>query len=245
MNRHYGSRSTFGGFSLAALLCAASTSTLLADVPTMSAHIVGAEGGKVIFTPTLNDFHTDSDGMQVLNAPVVYENLWGANATTWTIEELKYDIDPIVYNNQIFFNNSAVSQSYVVTVTLPTTWPSPNSIRGSIDTSIIGTDTTISAPPLGAIYSALIDGVTVQTLQDAPFSLGTTQSATSDYVDFGYDLSNIAVGSSIGIRLQFTLSPGDTAAILSDFEVVDVIPEPGTLSLLLLGVGALVWRRRS
>jgi len=243
MKKYFGGRSTLGGLTLAALLCAASTSTLWANVPTISANIVGAEQGMITYAPSVADFHLGTDGMLELNAPVAYSGIW-SGAADWTIEELKYDTDPIVYNNILLQNNSLVSQSYVITVNLPTTWPSPNSIRGSIDTSIIGTDTTISAPPLGAIYSALIDGVTVQTLQAAPFSLGTTQSATSASVNFGYDLSGIAVTSSIGIKIAFTLSPGDTAAILSDFEVVDVIPEPGTLSLLLLGVGALVWRRR-
>jgi hypothetical protein len=42
-------------------------------------------------------------------------------------------------------------------------------------------------------------------------------------------LSAIPVTSSIGIQLRFTLTPGDTASILSRFDVV--IPEPATMTL--------------
>jgi hypothetical protein len=55
------------------------------------------------------------------------------------------------------------------------------------------------------------------------------------------------VTSSIGIQLRFMLSPGDTAAILSRFDVVPV-PEPSTLLLSALGLVAIVrvgWRRRA
>jgi hypothetical protein len=55
-------------------------------------------------------------------------------------------------------------------------------------------------------------------------------------------LNNVAVTTDIGIVLRFQLTPGDTAAIISDFEIVEV-PEPGTLSLGLLA-GALLFLRR-
>ena len=60
---------------------------------------------------------------------------------------------------------------------------------------------------------------------------------------FDPDVNAVAVGSSIGIVVKFELSPGDTAAIISDFEVA-VIPEPGSLALVLLGGCVVIWRFR-
>ena len=149
--------------------------------------------------------------------------------------------DLIIYNNLLLQNNSDVVQSYVVPITLAGSFSAPNEIRGSIDTSVIGADSLVSAPVGGAVYSAKIDGFVVHTLQNDPFSLGTSQSATSDFQEFGFTPSPFPVVSSIGIELSFDLSPGDTISILSDFQVV---PEPGTLAMLLMGGGVLLWRRR-
>ncbi len=165
-------------------------------------------------------------------------------APWFTVHELRFDADPLIYGNLLIQNVSAVTQTYTLGFTLPTTWAAPNLIRGSIDTSIIGTSATISALPNSSIYSALIDNNTVRTLQVYPFSLSTPQSANTSTAQFGFDPSNIPVNSSIGIFINFSLSPGDTAAIVSDFEVV-AVPEPGSVGLALLGGATLLaWRRR-
>jgi len=166
-----------------------------------------------------------------------------------TVQELNFlAADPIsgplIYGNMLVQNNTAALQTYTVGFTLPTTFPGPNLIRGSVDTSIIGTDGTISALANSSIYSAQIDFLAVRTLQGFPFTLSTTQSANSSSAQFGFDLNNAAVTSSIGILLQFQLSPGDTAAIISDFQVV-AVPEPSSMALLLAGGALLIWRRRS
>lgn len=159
-----------------------------------------------------------------------------------TVQELRYDADPLLYGNVLVQNVSAVPQIYTFGFSLATTWPAPSLMRGSIDTSLIGTDALISAVTNSSIYTAQIDFGTVRTLQDYPFMLSTPQDAVSSSAQFGFELNNIPVNSSIGIQLRFTLSPGDTATIVSDFEVVQV-PEPGTLALLLLG-GVAFWFRR-
>src|SRR6185295_15130256 len=119
----------------------------------------------------------------------------------------------------------------------------PSLFRGSVHTSIIGTSATISTVPGSPIYAAQIDGLTVRTLQNNPFSLSTPQDAGGASASFGYELNNTAVTSSMGIALTFQLTPGATAAIISDFEI-KAIPEPGTLTLLLVGGSILIWRCR-
>ena len=182
-----------------------------------------------------------SSDMWELSAPETYME---PGAVQLTVQELRYANDPIVYNSILVQNIAASVQTYTFGVSLATTWTAPNSIRGSIDTSLIGTDAQVASVAGVSIYTAMIDFAAVRTLQDAPFMLTTPQDAVSASDAFGYDLSNIAVNSSIGIQLRFSLSPGDTATIVSDFEVVDVIPEPGTMALLLLGGSLLIWRRR-
>jgi hypothetical protein len=43
------------------------------------------------------------------------------------------------------------------------------------------------------------------------------------------------VTSNIGIQLRFSLTPGDTAAILSRFDVTE-IPEPASAALVGIGL---------
>jgi len=230
--------------SLSLLLLAAMTPAVSAQpgpptvVPNLALHAPGL-GIAQTNRPDAAAFQLASDGKSwELIAPY---NVPGA---PWlTVRELRYDPEPIVYGNFLVQNVSGVTQTYTVGYSLPTTWPAPNLIRGSIDTSIIGTDGQISAVTNSAIYSAQIDFNTVKTLQDYPFTLWTPQDAKSASAQFGFDVNAVAVNSSIGIELKFQLSPGDTAAIISDFEVT-TIPEPSSLALALLGACVVVWRCR-
>lgn len=231
------------GLVLSLTLYVAGTPTVSAQpttVPTFSLTAQGVQSG-INFAPQATDFTLLPDGHRWDWSPVAGYTLPIDGVATLTFRDVGIDTDPLVYNNILVQNVSGVNQTYTFVVTLPTTWLAPNSIRGSIDTSVIGTDTLLTAPAGGSVYTALIDGSPVQTLQNAPFALGTSQSATSAFTQFGYQASMIPVNSSISIQLTFTLTPGDTAAILSDFEV---IPEPGTLALLLLGGTAWAWRRQ-
>jgi hypothetical protein len=78
-------------------------------------------------------------------------------------------------------------------------------------------------------------------MQDSPFSLSTPADAVSSSDAFGWVNNNVPVTSDMGITLNFTLSPGDTATIISDFEIT---PEPGTLAMIALGGIVLGLRRR-
>jgi hypothetical protein len=198
--------------------------------------MLGYEGEEV-FALSFDEFEQDGKKWKLKEAQVFSDAFGGAGSIT--IQELEYDPDPLIYHNILVNNPTGSDQTYDLTISLPTTFAAPNVIRGSIDTSLIGPDATVSALLGSSVYTALIDGSGVRTLQDYPFSLTTPQDAVSASESFGPEGNGTAVTSSIGIRLNFTLSPGDTATIISDFEVT---PEPGTL--VLLGLGALLAFRR-
>jgi len=231
------------GAVLTALFCAAMTMRVAAQPSVVPSFTVNAPGLGIAatHTPSSSAFQLSADGKSWELKPDGRFHIPGAPFAE--VLSLRYDPDPLIYGNFLVQNNTATDQIYTVGFTIPTTFAAPSLIRGSIDTSIIGTSGLISTVAAFPIYSAQIDFNTVQTLQNSPFSLATTQGAVSSSAQFGFDLNNIPVTSSIGILLRFQLSPGDTAAIISDFEIV-AVPEPGTMALVLLGAGLLFYRRQ-
>jgi hypothetical protein len=217
----------------------------LSSVPTVSAQTnlphIGVTWGTGTYsgwTPGASNYRIGTDGRTwELISPIEYTGLFAKV----TVQEFRFDDDPIIYNNILVQNTTGVNQIYTIDISLPTTFTAPNQFRGSVHTSIIGTSATISTVGGFPIYSAQIDFSTVRTLQNNPFSLSTPQDAGGASASFGYDLNNIPVTSSMGIQLRFQLTPGATAAIISDFQI-EPIPEPGTLTLALLGATILMWR---
>ena len=190
-------------------------------------------------TPTLESYRPaqDADGGFELVAPRDFDIL--NNRAHVRIEELQFDPDPFVLNNILVTNTTNATQIFSAFVGLPTTFPAPNVISGNVRTSVIdgGLDgATVATVPGQPLYQAQIDGVTVQPLQNDPFSVtapvgGSNTAAAS----FGPQGNNVPVNSNIGIQLRFTLTPGDTASILSRF---DVVPEPA--SVVMIGIGLAV-----
>ncbi len=185
------------------------------------------------------------DGMLKLKDHVMWEGVLGGTADIELVG-LEFDPDPFVLNNILVTNTSATTQTYTIGTILPTTFAPPSLISGSITTQAIdgGSDgAVVAALPGGAIYKALIDGLTVATMQEDVFLVTAPAQGVNNALDnFGPTVNALAVNSFIGITLTFTLTPGDTASILSRFDVVE-IPEPATLSLLVLA-GVTLLRRR-
>jgi hypothetical protein len=160
------------------------------------------------------------------------------------ILDLDFNPDPFVLNNILVTNTTASTQIFSVTVGLPTTFAGPNLISGNITTSVIdgGNDgATISSVVGQPIYKAQIDFNTVATLQNHPFSVVTPGSSSAS-ASFGPTLSAVPVLNNIGIVLTFQLTAGDTAAILSRFDVV--VPEPTSLVLASL-IGIAIYASRA
>ncbi|MCC7406704.1 MAG: PEP-CTERM sorting domain-containing protein [Phycisphaeraceae bacterium] len=241
------------------VVCACSLSLLLAlftapalaygdaapSLPVITCNVSGYTGTWQL-APQWSEFEIDPDtGKYKLKAASEYTGLWGGT-TDILINELEFDPDPSVFNNVLIVNNSAVTQTYTISISLPTIFPGPSNLFGDITTQVIdqGADgATIAAVTGSSIYSALIDFVTVRTMQDDPFSVTAPPTGVNNALDsFGPELFAGNVTSSIGIQLRFTLSPGDAAAILSRFDVL-AVPEPASLALVSLGLFALSRRR--
>jgi hypothetical protein len=195
------------------------------------------------YSPPQTAYAPSPDGYQlsyVLDAYGVCDN-----TSNIKIQKLEFNSDPFVLNNILVTNTTAVNQIYSVTVGLPTTFGAPNMIGGTITTSVIDADasggatlSTVSGQP---IYKAQIDFNTVATLQNAPFNVSTPGSNSAS-ASLALSPNALPVLNNIGIVLTFQLTPGDTAAILSRF---DVIPEPtGLLWCALVVVGIFRHRRR-
>lgn len=234
-------------FSLAAAAATSQAGTINAgNLPTITVDDEGFAGPPWQYSPALDVLQNLPDHGRKLGVPTALMHIQGNRADV-VIDELEFDPDPFVLNNIMITNTTATTQIYTVGIALPTTFPGPNTISGNVRTDVIdgggaagATVATVAGFP---IYAAQIDFTNVATLQNDPFSVtappaGSNSSAAS----FGPSANAMAVASNIGIQLRFSLTSGDTASILSRF---DVVPEPASFGLSVMGVLIIVGSRRS
>jgi hypothetical protein len=197
-----------------------------------------------------------NSGTYTLSAPKVTPN---GTISAWSSY---YNVDPQVSNNFTVVNTTGVAQIFTVSVTSPIAPVAPTSLmRGSIGITLtdegplVGDETDGSALLTSVlstdVYQAFLDGalVPVQTLLLDPYTqscglANCTQVATAS---FGIPVRIPGPGAttSMGITVQFELSPGDSAAVTSTFNIIPV-PEPSTALGFGLGLlGLAVARRRS
>jgi hypothetical protein len=167
---------------------------------------------------------------------------------------MTFDIDPVVTGITAVTNNNLISsQQFTMVFTLPTGPIGPStltggSLQGGV-TDNTGDGATLSTAAGSAFYQGLIDGVSdpARTLYADPqsFAAGAFLSNNVPNIAFGTPIPSLpspAVAANIGIRLDFILTPGDSASFTSNFVVV--VPEPATGVLVALGLVALAAHRR-
>src|SRR6185503_1888233 len=152
--------------------------------------------------------------------------------TDWSMQfNIDGDIDPQVQNFIALTNNSGVVNTYSITVFLPTiAIPGGSLMDGSVGGSVTdgnGDGFAQVTTALGApLYQGLIDGVGpgAASLYTDPYSAtvgvsGGTANVLATSFGQPFPVGGPAVVGNIGIRLQFTLTPGDTIALTSFFRV--------------------------
>lgn len=230
---------------------------LFAPVAAHATHIVDMTVGIVGDMTTLDDAELScSAGSCYLTGPV------SGGSGDWMLQStsLTLDSDPSVLAITAVTNTSAVTQTFVINVTLPIApaFGPPSLIQGSISGSLTDTSSatgfgTVGSASLAAVtgssvYSGLIDGSSVRTLLDDPFSVAVLVNNGSSVIgpaDFGIPVREsiaVATTTDIGIELRFELSAGDSASFTSVFDVIP-IPEPNTAGLVGLGLMVFAVRR--
>jgi hypothetical protein len=192
-------------------------------------------------TPTANCAST---------GPVWVGGSEGLRLDSWN---LFLDEDPVVSATVAVTNLSLSTQQYTLLFTLPISpIPGATVVGGSIQggaTDNNGDGVTLSAPTASSFYTALIDAVAVQSLYTAPqtFSAGSFLSLNVPNLAFGTPIpsqAGPAALSSIAVRLDFLLTPGDSATFTGNF-VVQPIPVPAAAWLLgsALGLFGVIRRK--
>ncbi len=173
------------------------------------------------------------------------------NAYTLRWWDMEFNTDPFISGNSAVTNNTGVTQTFTLLFTLPIAPPvTPSSLMGGstgytvTDANFSGAALLSTVSPGTSLYAGRIDGVDVLPLYPDLTTLAVASAGMSNSMNTsaglpGPTIPGPAALASIGIKHHFTLSPGDEASFTSFFIVV---PEPGTLALLLLG-GVLLRRR--
>lgn len=154
-----------------------------------------------------------------------------------------------VTSNFTITNSFGVANPFSVLATVPIVVPFPaTGMRGShsgsvIDNSASLNGASVAALPGGSLYEALLDGATVQTLRNDPFSAvaggGATQGIATTNFGVPAFIGGPAAVTSLGIRNSFVLSAEDSVTSASTFIIT---PAPGAVALG--GLAGLVGLRR-
>jgi hypothetical protein len=184
--------------------------------------------------------------------PNVWSYTGGHTHTAWAGQwSGVVDVDPAINSAFAITNNTAVDQTFIVTLSLPTVGAitAPSTIFGGTTVSIsgAGSQETVSTPAGDFLYRAFTGAGFVGAPADllpSPFSLSSDPIGLPNaHGPVNYGPANgpgLAAVDSIGIRHAFVLTPGGTATVNGTFVIV---PEPTSLGVLALAGFAVIRRR--
>ncbi len=248
----------------AALAASAFVTTASAGISAADPTIVVTAGGGVWEWGLNGSPNDNEDGSWNYDGTRTEDAGEGSWTLDWNINASRNETDStaraaqtaFVFNNLVLTNNTGMTQSVTMTTMIPIAPAiTPSSLMGG---SASGTLTTNgdggSMSNIGgseAMYRALIDGAFVGGIADLhnfDSSISTVGfgSESTGFEDFGTPIPSApgpAVNSSIGITLQFDLTPGDSVSWTSSF-VVNVVPTPGAGAVFgIAGICAMRRRR--
>lgn len=177
----------------------------------------------------LSEWKLDLDGDYQIEDGVVVD---------WT---LSMDSNPFVNNNFTIINLTGSTQIYSLTTTLGIMPVIPNGLmRGAINVSFLDNngDGAILGTSGAPIYQGVVDGTVERTLWDALMNF-TTSFNDAASINFGFSTRegvSQSIDMDIGIKIMFSLTAGDSAAVTSNF---DVVPVPLPAAMWLFGSGLL------
>jgi hypothetical protein len=179
---------------------------------------------------------------------------YGTNFTCdWSIV---VNPDPQITSTFSMTNLSAVTQTFVMNITIGIPAIGPSTVQGGYygdaltgttytDTSGDG-NVTLASVGANAFYTALVNGIASQGL--GTFSVSSATSGTIAQETWGTPIPSAPFGPASGnmrIRWQFSLTGGDTVSTKGFFQVEPPnVPEPAGAALLGLGLAALAGARR-
>jgi hypothetical protein len=218
------------------------------------------------FTPTMTSGGTALVNQQVLaNADGSYtvsgaqQGGGSAGAPVWGLTwDLTLNQDPSIVGSLTLTNLTNITRNFNLAFSLPILSAfSPSIMGGSIDATLFDFNGNGSAAlaPIAispSVYRGTIDGATVLSLFAANIGCaasgpGCTASGSDIFGLPGLTEPGPAVTGAIGMFLNFSLSAGDRVNFLTNFAVEPPapVPLPASLPLLLLGLGALLRKRRA